>query len=84
MLEGSSRLSLPKSTLERWRSVSKRGNLDKIGKDQRSLTEIESELAEVKQDILKKRPRTLPVSRYQVCGDQGVVIGIFCCAECWM
>ena len=39
VLEVSSRLSLPKSTLERWRRVSKRGNLDEIGKGQRPLTD---------------------------------------------
>ena len=50
-LEVSSLLSLPKSTLERWRRVSKRGNLGEIGKGQRPLTEIESELAKVKQEL---------------------------------
>ena len=45
ILEVSSRLSLPKSTLERWRRVSRRGDLGAIGKGQRPLTEIESELA---------------------------------------
>jgi transposase len=63
VLEVSSRLSLPKSTLERWRRVSKTGNLCEIGESQRPLTEIERELAQVKrelslakmeQDILKK------------------------------
>ncbi|MBN2439325.1 MAG: IS3 family transposase [Deltaproteobacteria bacterium] len=51
VLEVSSRLSLPKSTLERWRRVSKRGNLGEIGKGQRPLTEIESELAKVKREL---------------------------------
>jgi transposase len=51
VLEVSSRLSLPKSTLERWRRVSKRGNLSEIGKGQRPLTEIESELAKVKREL---------------------------------
>jgi len=50
VLEVSSRLSLPKSALERWRRVSKRGNLGDVGKGQRPLTEIESELVK----ILKK------------------------------
>jgi len=45
------RLSLPKSTLEQWIRVSKRGNLGKIGKDQRPLTEIERELSEVKREL---------------------------------
>ena len=47
----SSRLSLPKSTLERWRRVSKRGNLGEVGKGQRPLTEIEGELAKVKREL---------------------------------
>ena len=51
VLEVSSRLSLPKSTLERWRRVSRRGNLGEIGKGQRPLTEIESELAKVKREL---------------------------------
>ncbi|MDP1989529.1 MAG: transposase [Syntrophales bacterium] len=51
VLEVSSRLSLPKSTLERWRRVSKRGNLGKIGKGQRPLIDIESELAKVKREL---------------------------------
>ncbi|MDO8723127.1 MAG: transposase, partial [Syntrophales bacterium] len=48
VLETSRRLSLPKSTLERWIRVSKKGNLGEIGKGQRPLTEIERELAKVK------------------------------------
>jgi len=51
VLEVSSRLSLPKSTLERWRRVSKGVDLGKIGKGQRALTEIESELAKVKREL---------------------------------
>jgi hypothetical protein len=45
MLEVSSRLSLPKSTLKRWRRVSKKGNLGAVGKGQRPLTELGSELS---------------------------------------
>jgi transposase len=37
--------------LERWRRVSKKGNLDEIGKSQRPLTEIERELAQVKREL---------------------------------
>jgi len=51
VLEVAKRLSLPKSTLERWRRVSKTGNLNEIGKGQRSLTEVESELAKVKREL---------------------------------
>jgi transposase len=49
--EVSNCLSLPKSTLERWRRVSKKGNLGEVGKGQRPLTEIESELAKVKREL---------------------------------
>ena len=51
VLEVASRLSLPKSTWERWRRVSKRGNLGEVGKGQRPLTEIEGELAKVKREL---------------------------------
>jgi transposase len=51
VLEVSNRLSLPKSTLERWKRVSKKGKLGEIGKGQRPLTEIESELAKVKREL---------------------------------
>ena len=51
VLEVSNRLSLPKSTLERWRRVSKKGNLRGIGKGQRPLTELENELAKVKREL---------------------------------
>jgi len=50
-LEISKRLSLPKSTLERWIRVSKTGTLGEIGKGQRPLTEIERELAKVKREL---------------------------------
>jgi transposase len=50
-VEISKRLSLPKSTLERWIRVSKTGNLGEIGKGQRPLTEIERELAKVKREL---------------------------------
>ena len=50
-LEISERLSLPKSTLERWIRVSKTGTLGAIGKGQRPLTEIERELAKVKREL---------------------------------
>ena len=50
-LEISRRLSLPKSTLERWIRVSKAGHLSTIGKGQRALTDIERELAQVKREL---------------------------------
>jgi transposase-like protein len=71
ILEVSKRLSLPRSTLERWRRVSRRGDLGAIGKGQRPLTEIESELARVKRelslarmerDILKNGPKGIYLS----------------------
>ena len=63
VLEICKRLSLPKSTLERWIRVFKTGNLGEVGKSMRPLTEIAVELAQVKRerslakmerDILKK------------------------------
>lgn len=51
VLEISKRLSLPKSTLENWIKVSKTGNLGKIGKSHRPLTELERELANVKREL---------------------------------
>ena len=50
-LEISKRLSLPKSTLERWIRVSKAGTLGEIGKGQRPLTDVERELAKVKREL---------------------------------
>jgi transposase len=47
VLEISKRLSLPKSTLEYWIRVSKAGHLDKIGKGQRPLPDVERELATI-------------------------------------
>ena len=49
--EISNRLSLPKSTLENWIRVSRAGQLGKIGKGQRPLTDIERELAQVKREL---------------------------------
>jgi len=45
------RLSLPKSTLERWIRVFKAGNLGEVGKGQRPLTEIEMELDKEKREV---------------------------------
>jgi transposase-like protein len=67
----SNRLSLPKSTLERWRKVSRRGNLGEIGKGQRPLTEIESELAKVKRELfLARMERNILKTGHVLC--QGV------------
>jgi transposase len=49
--EISSRLSLPKSTLENWIRISKTGNLGAVGKGQRPLTDVERELASVKREL---------------------------------
>lgn len=49
--EVSTRLSLPKTTLERWRRAFRQGNLEEIGKDQRCLTEQARELARVKKEL---------------------------------
>lgn len=51
VVEISKRLSLPKSTLESWIRASKAGDLGKIGKNQRPLTELEKELAQVKREL---------------------------------
>lgn len=52
VLEISKRLSLPKTTLENWIRVSKTGNLSKIGKGQRPLTDVERELVKVKRELV--------------------------------
>lgn len=51
IIEVSRRLSLPKSTLEQWLRVAKKGHLGEVGKGRRPLTEIESELAQVKREL---------------------------------
>ena len=51
VMEISKRLSLPKSTLERWIRVFKTGNLGDVGKGLRPLTEMEMELAQVKREL---------------------------------
>ena len=51
VLEISKRLSLPKSTLERWIRFFKTGNLGDVGKGLRPLTELEMELAQVKREL---------------------------------
>jgi transposase len=51
VMEISNRLSLPKSTLERWIRIFKAGNLGEVGKGQRPLTEMEMELAQVKKEL---------------------------------
>jgi transposase len=45
------RLSMPKSTLERWIKVARQGKLHEIGKSQRPLSEGEMELARVKREL---------------------------------
>jgi transposase-like protein len=68
-------LSLPPSTLAHWIQQLKAGTLNEVGKGQKTLTELDCELAKVKKEnatlrmeneILKKRPRTLPGSRCPV------------------
>ena len=51
VMEISNRLSLPKSTLERWIRIFKKGNLGDIGKSLPPLTEMEMELAQVKREL---------------------------------
>jgi len=49
--EAARRLSLPKSTMEKWVKISKEGKLGEVGKNRRPLTEIELELAKVKREL---------------------------------
>jgi len=51
IIEVSRRLSLPKSTLEQWLRVAKKGRLGEVGKGLRPLTELERELAHVKREL---------------------------------
>ena len=53
--EVSSRLSLPKSTLERWKRFSREGKLGGIGKFHRSMIELEEELARIKKELALAR-----------------------------
>jgi transposase len=45
------RLSMPASTLESWLRAEEGGKLSEIGKTQRPLTEIETELAKTKREL---------------------------------
>ena len=49
--EVSMRLSLPKSTLENWLRAFKAGRLERIGANQRPLTDVEVELARAKREL---------------------------------
>jgi transposase len=49
--EAATRLSLPKSTLENWVRAFKAGKLERIGSNQRPLTDVEMELARVKREL---------------------------------
>lgn len=62
--EASRQLSLPKSMLENWVRAFKAGKHSNIGANQRPLTEVECELAQVKQErnILKKAATYCEVS----------------------
>lgn len=53
--EASQRLSLPKSTLENWLRAFKAGKLERIGANQRPLTEVELELARTKRELARVR-----------------------------
>ena len=50
-VKAADRLSMPKSTLERWIKVARQGKLDEIGKSQRPMSEQEFELARVKREL---------------------------------
>ena len=52
VVEISKRLSLPKSTLDRWlRRITKTGAVGEIGKSQRHLIKIEMEFTKVKREL---------------------------------
>lgn len=51
--EVSRRLDLPKSTIENWLKASRAGKLGEIGKQNRQLSDIEIELANVKRELAK-------------------------------
>lgn len=51
--EASSRLSLPKSTLDHWVKSAIKGTLGEIGKGQRPVTDVELELSRVKKDLAR-------------------------------
>ncbi len=53
--EASQRLSLPKSTLANWLRAFKAGKLERIGANQRPLTEEELELARTKRELARVR-----------------------------
>jgi len=71
VLEVSRRLSIPKSTLEHWKRVSKTGSLGAIGNGQHPITEIESELAKLKRELrkLSMKMRHIP-NKFSVAPDQ--------------
>jgi transposase len=73
--EAAQRLSLPPSTLGDWLRASKAGKLSDIGKTQRSLTEIEMELARTKRELVNhRRYRT----RQKAIQDITEYIEVFC------
>ena len=49
--EAARRLSLPTSTLANWVKAAKAGKLGEVGKNYRSLTEVEMELAHTKKEL---------------------------------
>jgi len=53
--EASTRLSIPKSTLENWVRAFKAGKLERIGGTHKPLTEVELELARVKRELVLVR-----------------------------
>jgi len=53
--EVSARLSLPKSTIENWARAAKAGRLGEIGRNRKSLTDVEVELARVKRELAVTR-----------------------------
>ena len=85
VLEISKRLSLPKSTLEHWIRVSKAGHLGKIGKGQRPLTDVERELAKVKQELsLAKMERTSDLTCSSISSENTLFLRLSFSSSCRM
>ncbi len=51
LVEAAKRLSLPKGTLKNWVYADRQGALTTVGKQQKSLTEVELELSRIKREL---------------------------------
>ncbi len=73
--EAAQRIAMPKGTLANWVSTAKRGNARTVMPGSRTVPELEAEVARLRKelaetrmerDVVKRRPRTLLVSRCPV------------------